>query len=134
MIDLSPLLVVTATAITQVALASGPNAPMYSRVVVIGRVGYYNTGFSFKINDASEIQRLASFFPGVGMGKRSDCSKQLEPYYELRFHRRGEKAMTVYVKDDCWSEGAGDWPLNKKFFSVIEHLIVKYKGRKIEHN
>ena len=89
-----------------------------------------------RIDDQREIQRLLSFFPGVGGGRKSASAAPWEPAVELLF--TSAEGTVLRVTTDCdfwnerrgdgselylWSEGHGDWEVEPGLKKYIRNLF-----------
>jgi len=85
---------------------------------------FFVEGRKLTIEDASEIERLTGFFPGIGKGKRSDRAGSWEGCAIIRFHRRSGRTARVTTDYRDWSEGHGDWPVHGKLAGFIENKFA----------
>ena len=76
------------------------------------------------IESNQEAQRLASFFSGMGTGKRSWKAAPSGVGAEIRFFSPSRDVkVTVDSVYEAWSEGSGDFPLSADFRPYLVDLL-----------
>ena len=79
-----------------------------------------------EVTDASEVNRLASFFPGLGEDRKSGKAGNWMAQVRIEFLTKGGKSLIVLVDPDfeCWNEGGhGDWNLSSEFKPYLLKLL-----------
>jgi hypothetical protein len=78
------------------------------------------------ITAREELDRLASFFPGVGEGKHSGIAGGWKAGYWVKFERADGKSvqLTVNHQGTTWSEGQGDWDAPPGLKEHLDRLLV----------
>lgn len=76
-----------------------------------------------KITDPKEIQELADFFPHLGEGKESSRTGTWQSFAKVRFTGGDGKVVTVQTNYKWWTEGKGDWEMDKRFSQYITSLL-----------
>lgn len=84
---------------------------------------------SREITDPKEVNRLASFFPGLGEKRESDYGSGWLKSADIWFYRDAENSVRISVAPalDTWAEGNGEWPVHgpKKFQTYFRTLFAK---------
>ena len=77
------------------------------------------------ITDAKEVQKLVSFFPHLGHGRKSGRAGTWQESSSITFTGCDGRVVRVMISwpCDCWSEGDGDWPLNPEFTKYVTALL-----------
>jgi hypothetical protein len=75
------------------------------------------------ITDPATVQRLVSFFPGVGEGRESDTAGGWEASVRIRLLADDGKTVTISSDFDDWSEGKGDWKVHGDLGALIADLF-----------
>lgn len=80
-----------------------------------------------EVSDPQEVERLSSFFSGLGHSRRSKRAAKWGPALSITFCEN-EASVTVTVDGDLiwWSEGKGDWPLRPEFKEYFMELLRKH--------
>ena len=76
------------------------------------------------ITDTNTIERVLSFFPGVGQGKASPDAGGWESEVEVVLTRLDGRSVVIRSDFESWSEGPGDWPVKGNLKSYVEHLLA----------
>ena len=76
-----------------------------------------------KVTDTKEVQRLVSFFPHLGEGKRSSRTGAWQSCASVKFTGCDGRVVTVQTNYSWWSEGPGDWPMDEGFSTYIRSLL-----------
>lgn len=100
----------------------------FTKAVVSLRVDEQNQPIdkTKEITDETEVLHLASFFPGLGEGKRSRVAALWEPTVEIHFTGADGKGVTVMSNFESWSEGKGDWPVKPGLKQYIRKLLAEF--------
>lgn len=82
--------------------------------------------------DAASANRLATFFPQLGTGKKSRIAGAWMPTVEVNFKAADGAVTHVMSNFEVWSEGRGDWaaqPGLEVYVSSIRHE-AEHKSRR----
>lgn len=123
--------ILVAALATLAALGCGGRAeepPAFEKVEV-ERILPLATKAKTTVADRAEVARLATFFPGMGRGKKSDIAAGWKAGYRLRFIPAKGNAVQITVHSDggVWSEGHGDWQAKPGLKEHLDRLFDKKK-------
>lgn len=96
------------------------------------KVFFTDQGKRVIITDSHTVERLLSFFPGVGQGKASPDAGGWESEVEVVLTRLDGRAVVVRSDFESWSEGHGDWPVNGHLKSYVQDLLADGSGSPLE--
>jgi len=127
-LPLTFLLLITALALP------GCTKPMDMTTAVIEVTIWPPTDPLKKVNitltDKNEVDKLASFFPHVGEGRKSSMAAGWIAAVTIQFTSSDGRTATVHSdpNGELWSEGRGDWPMDPEFKKHIKTLLEKAKA------
>ena len=88
--------------------------------------GNRSKGDLLQVNDPQVLARLASFFPEMGQGKKSNRAGAWMPSVTIRFLKKDGTAITIVVdQKEAWSEGKGDWNVQGDLKTYLKELRSK---------
>ena len=81
------------------------------------------------IEDEAELQRLLSFFPGIGQARKSDLAHGSDDAVVVSFTKSDGTTLKVSSDFDFWNEGCGDWEVSdpNAFRNYIGGLLKEDK-------
>jgi len=85
-------------------------------------------GMKMTLTDKNEVDKLASFFPHVGQGRKSSIAAAWLASVSIQFTSSDGKTAHVNSNYEFWSEGDGDWPADPEFAKYMETLLEKTKA------
>jgi hypothetical protein len=123
-------LAVTGIGLVVALLASGPKVKAATIVLNRGT----STEQKIQVTDEDEVNRLASFFPGLGRRKWSRSAAKWLSFDEIQFEMTDGRTVAVQVYDYertwRWSSGSeygGDFALRDGFGEYFRQLLEKKK-------
>lgn len=77
------------------------------------------------ITDPQEIRELLNFFPHPGEGRESSRTGTWASCASVRFTSCDGKVVTAQTNYNWWTEGKGDWEMDKRFSQYITLLLER---------
>jgi hypothetical protein len=79
------------------------------------------------ITDSEVVAKIATFFPGVGQGKKSEIAAAWKAAYRLTFVPAEGEPVVVLVDSagEAWTESQGDWPARPGLKAFLDSLFKK---------
>jgi hypothetical protein len=76
------------------------------------------------ITDGGVVAKIASFFPGVGQGKKSGTAAHWKAAYRLTFVPAEGGSVVVWVDSsgEAWNESQGDWTARPGLKAFLDSL------------
>jgi hypothetical protein len=68
--------------------------------------------------DPRQVAEVASFFPNVGTGARSDKTGGWIALALVRLNRADGSVVEIKTNYESWTEGNGDWQVNGDFLTL----------------
>lgn len=115
-----------------------PTSPKFTKAIVthVDEYKSNNKPKEWLVTDRKKIAKLASFFPGMGRGKKAKFARSWEPEYLIDFERSTGKPLKIstYDKGRYWSEGAGDWPARPGLKKYMDKLLAAESEQDTDKN
>ena len=98
--------------------------PVFEKVEV-ERILPVDSKATTTITEEGEVARIATFFPGVGRGKKSGTASHWKAAYRLRFVPAEGEPVVVRVDSagEAWNESQGDWPTRPGLKAFLDGLF-----------
>ena len=88
---------------------------------------------SREITGSKEVNRLASYFPGLGKKRESNYGSGWQKSADIWFFRDDGSSIRLSVAPalDTWAEGNGEWPVRdaKKFQAYFRKLFEEHEKK-----
>jgi hypothetical protein len=81
------------------------------------------------LTDAKEVDRLASFFPHFGEGRKSSTAGLWQGFASVKFTGSDGRVVTVHTNYEWWTEGSGDWPMDTEFTKYVMSILESIRAQ-----